>query len=287
MGAAYALAIIMFAPEWLTRVVPLIRLAYGATGAPRFIDLFGPFTAIGLLILAMGASQYKRLAEEPLAATLLVAAAGFTAAYFIQAKGWPYHAIPIIGCASLALVVMLGDERAPRLLGLVGPALLALPLFLAADDEKHPALPSPDLLQAVSGLNAGDSVGFLTSEAALGWSITLQRGYRFPSRYMGYWMMNAIVRNEALGNPDPRLAVLGRQIVTDTVEDFRCTPPRRIIVWRPRPGQEGFDILPFFLRDPQFAELLSHYRVRSRTSLETYEQLSPLQPPHAPCRTGV
>lgn len=287
VGIAYAVSLLVFAPDWLTRIVPLIRLAYGATGAPRFIDLFGPFTIAGLLIVAAGASQHKRLGGAPLAGTLLVTAFGFTAAFFMQAKGWPYHAIPMIGCASLSLVVLLGEEGAPRLLGLTAPALLAFPLLLAADDEMHPALPSPDLLEAVSGLHRGDTVGFLATEPALAWSITLQRGYRFPSRYMGYWMMNAIVRNEASGSPDPRLAALGRRIVSETVDDFRCAPPKRIIVWRPRPAQTDFDMLSFLLRDPQFAELLSHYRVLSRTSLETYQQVSPLLAPRAPCRRGV
>jgi hypothetical protein len=117
--------------------------------------------------------------------------------------------------------------------------------------------------------------------------VTLQQGYRYPSRYMGYWMMNAIIRNEYLGSPNPRLTALGRQIVTETVQDYRCAPPRRIIVWRPRPGQDAFDILPFFLRDPQFRELLSHYRARGRTSLESYDRISPLQPPDSRCRSGV
>jgi hypothetical protein len=166
----------------------------------------------------------------------------------------------------------------------LGPALLALPLFLAADDEMHPSLPSPDLLSAVSGLNRGDSVGFLTTETAIPWSITLQRGYRYPSRYMGYWMMNAIIRNEHSTTPDSRLTALGKEIVTETVEDFRCMPPKRIVVWRPRPGQHAFDILPFFERDPEFVKLLSHYRVRGRTSLETYEQVSPLSSPTSTCR---
>ena len=287
VGIAYAVSILTFAPEWLTQIVPLIRLAYGATGAPGFVYLFGPFTAVGLLILALGASQYKRLASAPLAATLLLAAAGFTASYFIQAKGWPYHAIPIVGCASLALAVLLGEPGVPRLLALVVPSLLALPLFLAADDEMHPALPNSDLLAAVSGLNNGDTVGFVTTETAIPWSVTLQRGYRYPSRYNGYWMMNAIVRNEALGSPDPRLAELGREIVTETVEDFRCAPPKRIIVWRPSSGQEGFDILRFFLRDPAFADLLSHYRMLSRTSFESYQQVSPVRRAQSPCRTGV
>jgi hypothetical protein len=104
---------------------------------------------------------------------------------------------------------------------------------------------------------------------------------------MGFWMVPAILHNERLGNPDPRLIALGRQIVTETVTDFRCSPPRRIIVWRPRPHENGFDVLPLFLRDPNFASLLAHYRLRDRTSLATYELATPLAPPATPCRPAV
>jgi hypothetical protein len=104
---------------------------------------------------------------------------------------------------------------------------------------------------------------------------------------MSFWMMGAIVRNEQSGNQDKRLEALGRQIVAETVTDFSCTPPRRIIVSRPRPGEDAYDILPFFLRDPRFASLLSHYRVRSRTTLETYERVSLLPPPTRACRQGI
>jgi hypothetical protein len=285
VGAAYAAAIFIFAPEWLTKIVPLLRLAYGATGAPAFRYLFGPFALSGLIIVVLCASQHKRLRSAPVAAALSVAAIGFAAAYFIQAKGWAYHAIPMLGCGTIALAYLLSQSTGlSGMVRVLGPALLALPLFLAADDEMHPSLPSPDLLSAVSGLNRGDSVGFLTTETAIPWSITLQRGYRYPSRYMGYWMMNAIIRNEHSTTPDSRLTALGKEIVTETVEDFRCMPPKRIVVWRPRPGQHAFDILPFFERDPEFVKLLSHYRVRGRTSLETYEQVSPLSSPTSTCR---
>jgi hypothetical protein len=101
-------------------------------------------------------------------------------------------------------------------------------------------------------------------------------------------MLMAVTANEERGNPDPRLTTLGRTIVSETVADFRCIPPRRIIVARPRDGEGGFDILPFFLRDPAFAALLSHYRVRSRTTFETYELNSPLPAPaRSTCRSGV
>jgi hypothetical protein len=56
-------------------------------------------------------------------------------------------------------------------------------------------------------------------------------------------------------------------------------PPKRIIAERPRSGQHGFDIIAYYARDPKFAELLTHYRVRSRSSLETYQLVSPWAPP--------
>jgi hypothetical protein len=287
-GAIYAAAIILFAPAWLTDIVPLIRLAYGATGTPELRYLFGPFAMVALVILAFCSVCYRRLSSLPFAAALLVSAFGFALAYFIQAKGWPYHAIPMLGCGSICLALLLGEKDAlPRTLKLIAPALLAMPLFLSADDELHPALPGPELTSAVSGLKQGDTLGFITTEPALPWSITLQRHYRYPSRYMGYWMMNAIIHNENRGSPNRRLTALGKQIVSQAVDDFRCTPPRRIIVWRPLPGQPQFDILPFFLRDPSFAELLSHYRETGRTNLETFDRISALPPPRSRCRQGV
>lgn len=289
-GAAYAGAVVLLEPDFLTNIVPLLRLAYGAFGAPSFWYLFGPFAIMGLTLLFFMLAQARLLARRkaPLASTLLVAAIAFALAYFIQFKGWSYHAIPLIGCASLALAALLAETAiwTPSL-KIFAPALLALPLALASEEQMHPALPSPDVLNAIAGLNEGDAVGFLTTETAIPWSVTLQRQYRYASRYNGFWMMPAVVANERLGNPNVRLTKLGQRVVSETTQDFLCIPPKRIIVFRPQAGDASFDILPFFLRDRQFANLLSKYHVRSRTSLETYEMVSPLGPVAGLCRHGV
>ena len=290
VGVAYAAAIILLEPDFLTTIVPLLRLAYGDVGAPSLRYLFGPLALMGFVTLIILAAQAKllRSKEAPFAAALFVAATGFSAAYFLQMKGWAYHAIPLVGCASLALAALLAESFAPlRLLRLVAPAALSLPLFLAAQEASRSELPSSDLLRAVAGLRAGDTVGFVTTETAIPWAVTLQRGYRYASRYNGFWMMPAIARNERSGTPNPAVAQLGRQIVAETVADFTCLPPKRIIVWRSRDSGNGSDVLPFFLRDPRFAALLAHYEVRSRTSLETYELASPLPGPTSPCRAGI
>lgn len=290
IGLCYAAAIVLVEPDFISRIVPLIRLAYGVFGAPGIQYLFGPFAVLGLLLLGALALRARVLAGRgtPLASAMAIAALAFALVYFIQFKGWPYHAIPLIGCASLGLACLLAEaEETPPWLRVFAPALLLLPLALSAEEQLNPALPSPDVLNAVSGLKRGDSVAFLTTETAIPWSVTLQGGYRYASRYNGFWMMRAIIRNEQSQRPDPRLTALGQQIASETATDLACIPPRRIIVTRPRQGEATFDILPFFLRDRGFASLLSHYRVRSRTSLETYELASSLRAASSGCRRGV
>jgi hypothetical protein len=290
LGTVYIAAALLFEPNFFTDIIPLLRLAYGQTGAPSLRYLFGPFALVGMVTLAFVAVQRRVLwsKETPFTSALEVAAFGFAAAYFIQLKGWAYHAIPLVGCSSLAVAAVLAESLSPlRWLRLIAPALLTLPLALSADEATHPDLPSPDLRGAVVGLRPGDAVGFVTTETAIPWSVTLQGGYRYASRYNGFWMMPAIARNEGSGAPDPGLGRLGRQIVAETVADFTCLPPKRIIVWRSRDRGNGSDLLPFFLREPDFAALLAHYKVRSRTSLETYELVSPLPRPTGPCRARI
>jgi hypothetical protein len=218
----------------------------------------------------------------------MVAAAGFGAVYFIQSKGWLYHAIPLVGCASLALATLLAEvSEPPRPVRLLAPALLALPLMFAAQERSHLGQPTPQLVNSIAGLQAGDTVAFLAVDNAIPWSVTLQHQFRYPTRYMAFWMLNAIVANERRGSPDAKLAQLGRRLVSETVQDLRCVPPKAIIVARPGPRQRGFDILPFFLRDPAFGELLSHYKARPWAGYERYDRVSALPPPTSPCRSGI
>jgi hypothetical protein len=276
VGMVYAISFALLAPDYFSVTLPMLILAYGATGAERAIDLFQPAVLTGLATLALLIAVPRALRSERtgFAAALVVASVGFAGSYFIQAKGWSYHAVPLAGCAALALATSLTAEQKPRFLTLAAPALLLLPLWSGAQQAIRHEETSPDVLNGVAGLQAGDSVAFIGTDPAFGWPLTLQRSFRYPSRYSSFWMMRAVVRNEAAGQPDLRLAEFGRRAVRETVADFRCDPPKRIIVARAT-GQ--FDILAFFTRDPEFADLLAHYRAVQRPSVETFEIASPLE----------
>ncbi len=288
-GFLYACALLIGGHDYLTNVVPLLLIAYGATGAKHLVDLFQPAVLTALLCIALLFSNRRLLRSEgsALAAALMVAAIGFTFAYFVQAKGWSYHALPMLGCSAMALAAALVvGSNATRLTILAAPALLLLPFTIAAQQALRESQIDKDIAHGVQGMRAGEAVGFISPDPSFGWHVIPERGFRFALRYNGFWMMQAIATNELRGGTDPRLTKLGRRVVRETVQDFECTPPARIIVKRPDPAaaQRGeFDILAFFLRDPQFASLLAHYRPIERTSVEVFELAAPLGPPRR-CR---
>jgi len=285
VGLAYAAALLIAARDYFTIVLPMLLLAYGATGAKHVLDLFQPavLTALVTIAVLVASRRFLRSDASNLASALTVAAMGFAISYFVQAKGWTYHAVPMLGCSALALAACLSSgAKPPRLALLAAPALLCLPFTIAVQQaHRRPAF-EDDVARAVQGMRAGDSVGFLSVDPSFGWHDVLQRGFRFPTRYMGFWMMQAVVTNQHHRDPDPRVVELGRRVVRDTVADLECTPPRRILIERPtaealRRGE--FDLFPFLMRDPRFAELMGHYRRIGRTSVDLFERASPLPHP--------
>jgi hypothetical protein len=291
VGLGYAAAM-WIERDYVTSIIPLLTQAYGTYSAPGLSQMLGLPALIGLAMLGALLASYRTLlgSESSLGTALVVAALAFAAAYFIQFKGWPYHAIPMVGCASLALVaVLIGDRRSSRSMILIGPALLCLPLYLTGRAALTDPGPDRDLQRAIAGLPAGTPVGFIAENTALAWSVTLQHQFAYPQRYNGYWMLGALVRSEQNRNASSALESFWRQAVSHTVADFECLPPRRIIVARPLAGSWNagiVDPLPYFLRDPAFAELLGHYRVVSRSTVEVYEQVSPLPKSTSACVRG-
>jgi len=295
VGILYSAAILLFAPDYLTTIVPMARLAYGVTGATLLAQLIRPGLLVGLLTLIVIAIHRRHLSggAARVGAAITIAAVGFVAIYFMQAKGWVYHAIPLEGGAALALAALvLLPLHSPTSLRLIAPALLALPLVVTAQEVAHDAGPERDLLRAISGLKDGDSVGFLTEDTAPPFSVTLQHNFRSASRYNGFWLLRAIASNEARPHPDPRLTAIGREAIHQVTTDFRCIAPHRIVIARPQPGTwnaQSIDILPYFQREAGFTELLTHYRRLDlpRSTYEAYERVSePERPPVSACRQG-
>ena len=156
-GFLYAAALLIGGHDYLANVVPLLLLAYGATGAKHLVDLFQPAVLTALLCIALVFANRRLLRSEgsALAAALIIAAIGFTFAYFVQAKGWSYHALPMLGCSAMALAAALVvGSNGSRLTLLAAPALLLLPFTIAAQQALRESQIDKDVARGVPG-NAG------------------------------------------------------------------------------------------------------------------------------------
>jgi len=110
--AAYGAAIMLAYPEFLSDTVPLLRTVYLPIRWP-LLDLIIGFPAIPIWTAAVVALVLLRRAEryDRLYGILLVASVGFSASYFVQGKGWPYHSYPLVALALIALACAMAERR--------------------------------------------------------------------------------------------------------------------------------------------------------------------------------
>lgn len=284
-GLAYALAVLVVTPEYLTVTVPQLRFAYGTATAPPWRAMILPAQVIWLALLLAIVTQRRALRVSPLAVALLIAGAGFAAAWAIQHKGWPYHAIPATATLALALAALLAEawERLGETARKLAVAVLVLPVALVAMPTHAPVTPENDIAPLLAGLKRGDAVALISTEGFTAWPAAVTGGYRWSGRYPQYWMLAAV---DARGASDPRVARFGGEVVRNTALDYRCLPPLRIIVARPDPdGTASGDPLRYFLRDPQFAAVMAHYHLRKRHGIfDAYALTTPLVPTVKGCR---
>ncbi len=110
--AAYGAAIAVVFPEFLRETVPLLRAVYLPIRRSWW-DLVIGLPAVSIWIAALVGLVLLRRSErwDRLYAILLAASVGFSASFFIQGKGWPYHSYPMLALVLIALTCAMAERR--------------------------------------------------------------------------------------------------------------------------------------------------------------------------------
>ena len=283
MGVLYAIAVATITPRFLTHVIALDHIVYAKVAKASLADMIRPIQVYWLLALLPLILRPAMVRRTPLAAALAIGALGFALGWLIQSKGFPYHSIPASGCLMLALGVVLVENR--RRLGFLtvvtAPTLLLLPLGFTAWYGPYRNDFAPIVQPMLRGVGPRESVAFVSYEAVFSWPLALYRDALYPSRQYGMWILRPVVEDRGR---TPALAHIGRQVVAETAQDYRCAQPVRIIFNRRTIA--GVDLESYFLAQPSFTDLLRHYR-----RLGTYRQFAIYQinahfppPPASTCR---
>jgi hypothetical protein len=285
--AAYGLFVLVFLPEYLASVVPLVRAQYldlGLGNDGRWgVLLDSPLTPTAALFapLAVVAAVVSR---EPLARLLALASFGAIVFALVQGKGWAYHVLPA-EVFVITLAAVLACEAAGRVgttwsaaaRGLLSFALLASVLTAAYAGA---ALQRPlfGIKRAFPSSQAGQLLVRVEREAGNRPVLALTPGLypHFPVlnyagrpqalRFMNLWLLQSayarcLPDGARYREPDA-MPPAERLLLRAVVEDIGKFAPRMVVVDKypgiPWCGKE-FDFIEYFLRDPAFAAHWSHY----------------------------
>ena len=277
VALAYAVALLLLESDYLTKMVPLLQVAYGDFRASWEQLALNRSTIVVYLAVPYLLLVRKRLPAEAQAVLLVVL--GFCIAYVIQGKGWQYQLVPIMGGLLVALVLQLVRQPAPMavprwqfgwamaLLGLV----LAPPLLMGRYDNPYTAATGT----LMAGLPKGDTAIILSTQPYIAWPMMEELGLRWPSRYGMFWMLQGVASREAAGEPLPEgLARFVDRVRLETVSDLACNPPSRIIDDTESVVGVPFDMLGWFKQEPRFAELFGAYALsQSYPRFQVYERV--------------
>jgi len=292
---AYALSVLLFTPSYLSLVFPLGLDTYWIYQKPlaellNLTDL-AAFPAVLVAILAVRKSRALR----ELGWVLLITAACSYILSRLQGTGWDYHLIPfrsaVILALPLPLLALLRRLRpreappGPIARGLVAAlmALLALGVLLFALPTTRETLrkgadwragrtrgPIAILHQVIDRHAKGGTVAFFTASLTGAFPTVNYAEVGFSSRFSCLWPVVAVIRSRAEGGESlspatrERMDEIERYMLDSVIEDLEKRPPDLVFVERTefasRLTRTPFDYLEYFLREPRFRKIWSHYR---------------------------
>lgn len=257
---AYAAAVILVTPDYLSVMLPLLRASYHGYNPPMFVLLLQPGLIVSLCLLA--AAWLGRARLSPFGRAAAVGSAAFVLVFILQGKNFHYQIIPAVGLAvAVGLDLLLagrggvrsGDGRLVAIAGIALLALMPLKAGGARFDQTFNA--------ATAELHAGEGVSMVSASQALSWPAVYERGLGWPSRTMGLWMVLTPWQAEVKGASNPRMAALGTAVRRELAAEIACRRPRIVLVdTRYDEDAPGGDQLRWFMAEPRFAAAMASYR---------------------------
>jgi putative flippase GtrA len=289
-AAIYVAAIAFYTPEFATRIIPLVTSAYDGYERSFIVQLLRPECVVWICavftFLQLRTSVERR--DQQIADALAIAGIAFVASYFLQQKGWQYHAIPATVSASLLILHLLSCQRDMVKTMAAHPlALIGAILFIIVGVARGPYNSewASDMPKYLAGAKKGDSVMILTADPRRVFPFIDDSKLIWPSRHFAHWMIAAISKAERnpAKNMTPELRAVAVEIQNQAFEDVKCHPPVLILSQIRNRGYsispQRFRMTDFFRRNPDFKDYLSHnYRLESQDNrFEVYRRVTPYE----------
>lgn len=266
LAVAYGAFVVLAYPAFISDIVPMVMSVYVPIKAPLGSFLIFFATPIWLMTMAGIFILLGRRAFSFPFVLLLAASVGFSCSYYLQQKGWAYHAYPMLTLGFAALVIAFSlrwpiiaslEEGSARLKRLA--AALAIALLVGGTYCWFSF--GIDMRALVSTINASVSkpkILTISPDLGVGHPLTRQVDGVWSSRVCGLWMTAAAIVLKNTGAKGETLALAQHYAARDRamlLEDIRNEKPDIILVDR-----IGFDWRKWAMADAEIAHELENYR---------------------------
>jgi hypothetical protein len=302
----YGALVLVFTPEYVTRVAPLVQATYNVGYAvdKSLITQTGRFRKLTLLGLAAVATIVWRRHTSPAFTQVFGAATlGWLASYIVQSKAYFYQLLPAMAFATVAFVAaaieMIEGLRAlPRQSWISRLATAALSfgvvvggvwlgpvtVMFVRDTARYFRYPYPpgipQMVEATERLASGEPVYLMTTNVFPSFPLVNLAGAKWPYHYVSLWPIPTLYPYDGTPiinyRPPESQPPLEREFFDTVVSDLRRVPPRVLIVDRTSSqqamGGRTFDFIRYFSASPEFESLMRRYRsVGSVADYDFYE----------------
>jgi hypothetical protein len=290
---SYLLTIIVFTPEYITKIIPLVNEFYFPALPYSLEQMFFSLPILGWILLVccylMGKNQQPHRDFDTI---FIIAASGFLLSFILQRALWYYHWLPNLMMSTLLLVKILAgnyvsDQRATLVINnswlrtrtylqilIACFTLLASPWLgfslISYKTITHSSSPTGfvNTMQAVIKKHAANGVIYFLYPFDDGpYPLVDYAPATSYSRFPGLFYLPGLYKLNAHPNAkiDPKKLAQQKQFFIDKItEDFYQHPPTLVFVdtniWAGYYDNQKFDYLKFFSSDLRFAKLFTCYK---------------------------
>ncbi len=259
---AYALWVYVAFPAYFAVIYPMVGDVYLLLTASWLALALSGATTLWLVAVFAALLLHRRRSADPALVVLLAASFGFAVAFFVQRKGWGYHAYPMVALAlmSLGYAVATIDRAAVHARRLqIGAAAVTLALLAYACVWFNASVDTRALQAAVTKLGFKQpKIIMLSGAATIAHPLVRDVGGVWASRQEALLIREIVRRARQERAFDAATSArLDAHVATERnglVEDIRKTSPDVVLI-----DDRDADWSGWAKGDPELAALLKPY----------------------------
>ncbi len=260
--AVYAACVFLFYPEYFTIIYPLVRDVYLLLKAPLLALFVSSAMAVWVVaVMVVLVLQNRQPKRDAASFVVLAASTGFVIAFFIQGKGWGYHAYPMVALALLAVgcaISAIDPEQITSSRLRVAAMFAVAAIFAKACLWFNASIDVRQIEDEVARLGPHPKILMLSAAAVIGHPMVRTLEGTWVSRQEALWVREIVRRSRMDGSIDSQTAArlegyMARERA-GLIEDFRRQPPDVVLI-----DNQDSDWGSWAHADPELSALLSSY----------------------------